>query len=78
MAVSRLSQTSLQNAFQKYNTVWDGKSAVGGYESLGTVLFSRFSVLSVVIPLQAVSAITIGITANAFFISAFLCVLLQY
>ena len=37
MAVSRLSQTSLQNAFQKYNNVWDGRSAVGSMDSLGSV-----------------------------------------
>jgi hypothetical protein len=35
MAVSRLSQTSLQNAFQKYNNTWDGLSAVGSMDSLG-------------------------------------------
>ena len=34
MAVSRLSQTSLQNAFQKYNTIWDGRSAVGGMDAI--------------------------------------------
>jgi hypothetical protein len=36
MAVSRLSQTSLQNAFQKYNNVWDGTSAIGSMETIGT------------------------------------------
>jgi hypothetical protein len=36
MAVSRLSQTSLQNAFQKYNNVWDGRSAVGSMEALAS------------------------------------------
>lgn len=40
MAVSRLSQTSLQNAFQKYNNVWDGRSAVGSMDALGTALLS--------------------------------------
>jgi len=38
MAVSRLSQTSLQNAFQKYNNVWDGTSAVGSMDALGVVV----------------------------------------
>jgi len=40
MAVSRLSQTSLQNAFQKYNNVWDGLSAVGSMDALGVVVLS--------------------------------------
>jgi hypothetical protein len=40
MSVSRLSQTSLQNAFQKYNNVWDGKSAVGSMEPIGVVNLS--------------------------------------
>ena len=43
MAVSRLSQTSLQNAFQKFNNTWDGVSAVGGMDSLGTVVQSTAS-----------------------------------
>ena len=37
MAVSRLSQSTLQNAFSKYNNVWDGYSAVGSFEAIGTV-----------------------------------------
>jgi hypothetical protein len=37
MAVSRLSQTSLQNAFQKYNNTWDGRSAVGSMDAIGLV-----------------------------------------
>jgi hypothetical protein len=37
MAVSRLSQTSLQNAFQKYNNLWDGRSAVGSMDAIGVV-----------------------------------------
>ena len=40
MAVSRLTQTSLQNAFQKYNTIWDGKSAVGSMEAISAVTLS--------------------------------------
>ena len=38
MAVSRLSQTSLQNAFQKYNNVWDGRSAIGNMEAIGSYI----------------------------------------
>ena len=37
MAISRLTQTTLQNAFQKFNTVWDGTSAVGSMDALGVV-----------------------------------------
>jgi hypothetical protein len=36
MAVSRLSQTSIQNAFQKFNNTWDGRSAVGSMEALAS------------------------------------------
>jgi len=38
MAISRLTQTTLQNAFQKFNTVWDGTSAVGSMDALGVVV----------------------------------------
>jgi hypothetical protein len=34
MAVSRLSETTLQNAFQKFNNVWDGLSAVGAMDAI--------------------------------------------
>lgn len=37
MAISRLSQTSAQNAFQKYNSIWDGTSAIGSMETISTV-----------------------------------------
>jgi len=40
MAVSRLSQQSLQNAFPKGNTVWDGTTATSAFDSLGAVLLS--------------------------------------
>ena len=40
MAVSRLSQQSLQNAFPKGNTVWDGTTATSAYDSLGAVVIS--------------------------------------
>jgi hypothetical protein len=38
MAVSRLSQQSLQNAFPKGNTVWDGTTATSAFDSLGAAL----------------------------------------
>jgi hypothetical protein len=38
MAVSRLSQQSLQNAFPKGNTVWDGTTATSAFDSLGAVV----------------------------------------
>ena len=38
MAVSRLSQQSIQNAFPKGNTVWDGTTATSAFDSLGSVL----------------------------------------
>ena len=38
MAVSRLSQQSIQQAFPKGNTVWDGTTATSSYDSLGSVL----------------------------------------
>ena len=37
MAVSRLSQTSLQNAFPKGNTVWDGTTNTSAFDSIGSV-----------------------------------------
>ena len=37
MAISRLTQTTLQNAFQKFNTVWDGTSAVSSMDAIGVV-----------------------------------------
>jgi hypothetical protein len=40
MAVSRLSQHSIQNAFPKGNTVWDGTTATSAFDSLGAVLLS--------------------------------------
>jgi len=48
MAVSRLSQTSLQNAFQKYNNVWDGLSAVGGMDAIPGAQILQASASSVV------------------------------
>jgi hypothetical protein len=36
MAVSRLSQQSVQNAFPKGNTIWDGTTATSAFDSLGT------------------------------------------
>ena len=43
MSVSRLSKTSLQNAFQKYNTLWDGVSAVGSMDAVGVTVLSAAS-----------------------------------
>lgn len=40
MAVSRLTQTTLQNGFEKYNQVWDGRSAVGSMEAISSVTLS--------------------------------------
>lgn len=47
MAVSRLSQTTLQNAFQKYNNLWDGTSAVGSMDALGSFTVGATSVSSI-------------------------------
>ena len=40
MAVSRLSQSTLQNAFPKYNSAWDGVSAVGSMEAISSITLS--------------------------------------
>jgi hypothetical protein len=40
MAVSRLSQQSIQQAFPKGNTVWDGTTATSAFDSLGAVLLT--------------------------------------
>jgi hypothetical protein len=40
MAVSRLSQHSIQNAFPKGNTVWDGTTATSAFDSLGAFTLS--------------------------------------
>jgi hypothetical protein len=40
MAVSRLTQTTLQNGFEKYNQIWDGRSAVGSMEAISSVNLS--------------------------------------
>ena len=36
MAISRLSETTLQTGFQKFNTAWDGRSGVGAFEPIGS------------------------------------------
>jgi hypothetical protein len=36
MSVSRLTSSSIQSAFPKFTSIWDGKSAVGSMDSLGT------------------------------------------
>jgi hypothetical protein len=40
MAVSRLSQQSIQQSFPKGNTLWDGTTATSAFDSLGSVLLS--------------------------------------
>ena len=40
MAISRLSQNTLQNAFSKYNNIWDGRSAVGSVEAISSITLS--------------------------------------
>jgi len=37
MAISRLNQTTLQNGFEKYNQIWDGRSAVGSMEAISSI-----------------------------------------
>jgi hypothetical protein len=37
MAINRFSQSSVQNAFPKYNSLWDGVSAVGSMDAIGYV-----------------------------------------
>jgi hypothetical protein len=38
MAINRFSQSSVQNAFPKYNSLWDGVSAVGGMDAISSVV----------------------------------------
>lgn len=38
MAINRVSQSSIQQAFPKFNTAWDGKSAVGSMDAIGVVV----------------------------------------
>lgn len=40
MAVSRLTQTTLQNGFEKFNRIWDERSAVGSMEAISSVNLS--------------------------------------
>jgi len=40
MAVSRLSQQSIQQSFPKGTTLWDGTTATSAFDSLGTVIVS--------------------------------------
>ncbi len=37
MAISRLSDSSIQDGFPKYTSLWDGRSAVGSMDALGSV-----------------------------------------
>jgi hypothetical protein len=43
MAVSRISKQSIQQAFPKGNTVWDGTSTTSAFDSLGVVVLSAAS-----------------------------------
>jgi hypothetical protein len=47
MAVSRLSQQSLQQAFPKGNTFWDGVTNTSAFDSLGTVIVPSAGLSSV-------------------------------
>jgi hypothetical protein len=38
MAINRFSQSSVQNAFPKYNSLWDGVSAAGGMDTIGSTV----------------------------------------
>ena len=40
MSVSRFSQSSLQNGFEKFNSIWDGRSAVGSMEAISSMTLS--------------------------------------
>jgi hypothetical protein len=40
MAINRFSQSSVQNAFPKYNSLWDGVSAAGGMDAISSVIVS--------------------------------------
>jgi hypothetical protein len=37
MAINRFSQSSVQNAFPKYNSLWDGVSAAGGMDAISHI-----------------------------------------
>ena len=43
MAITRLTQSTLQQAFPKYPNAWDGISAVGGMDSLGNIVLPNDS-----------------------------------
>jgi hypothetical protein len=47
MAINRVSQSSIQQAFPKFNTAWDGKSAVGSMDSLGVVVVPSASAATI-------------------------------
>jgi hypothetical protein len=40
MAISRFSDSSIQDGIPKYDSIWDGTTAVGSMDSLGVVLLS--------------------------------------
>ena len=40
MAISRFSDSSIQDAFPKYNSLWDGRSAVGSMDAISAITLS--------------------------------------
>jgi hypothetical protein len=77
MAVSRLSQQSIQQAFPKGNTFWDGTTATSAFDSLGTVVLAAdaANVTFSNIP-QTYTHLQVRLTARGTFASAGLSVLL--
>lgn len=43
MTVSRISQSTLQSGFQKFNSVWDGRSAIGSMDAITSVVLPASS-----------------------------------
>ena len=41
MAISRLTETTLQSGFPKFDTFWDGRSAVGSMEPISAITLSE-------------------------------------
>jgi hypothetical protein len=66
MAINRVSQSSIQQAFPKFNTVWDGRSAVGSMDTIGvtTLNASTSSITFSSIP-QTYSHLQIRLFANS-------------
>lgn len=47
MAINRFSDSSVQEGFPKYTSLWDGRSAVGSMDSLGVVVVSSAGAASI-------------------------------